>query len=149
MRALVLTVLALGVVGVVLAANASPATPGPALPELPPPEKKGYGLGPACGQLTIYDAATALAWAYDQGLAAKTKVDAFVRISEGCPEASLYALIKAPTTAGFMFLLGRSTLKGLVAGGGLGKADAQLLLDGWRKMALSAGVAGELLPEDV
>lgn len=146
MRAFVLTVLALGVVGVVLAANASPATP---LPELPPPETKGYGLGPACGQLTIHDAPTALAWAYDQGLAAKTKVDAFARISEGCPEASLYALIKAPATAGFMFLLGRSTLKGLVAGGGLGKVDAQQLLDGWRKMALSAGVAGELLPEDV
>lgn len=146
MRALVLSLVALGVVGLVVT-HASVLTP--PVKEPIPPDVKGYDLGPTCGQLTILDAPKALAWAYDQGLAAKSKADAFAAVSAGCSQSSLKALIKAPATAGFMYLLGRATLKGLVAGGGLDKSAAQELLSGWRAMALAAGVAAELLPEDV
>lgn len=146
MRALVLSLVALGVVGLVVA-HAGSSSPPPV--KATPPEVKGYGLGPTCGQLTILDPPKALAWAYDQGLAAKTKADAFAAVSEGCSQASLGALLKAPATAGFMFLLGRATLKGLVAGGALDKLSATNLLSAWRSMALSAGVAPDLLPEEL
>lgn len=124
------------------------APPAPAI-DMPPPEKKGYSLGPACGDLTIYDGATGLAWAFDEARFAKTQAAAFARIFEGCGESSLYPLIKTKDTAGYMYLLGRATYKGLVAGGILDKPTAQAQVNNWRQLALAAGVAPELLPEDV